>query len=198
MKVRTRFYVTIVLVLLLGTIHSVVAQKKPKMKPAEILAALKPGQWVKMEGIVRKDFTVMTANVEILTGDFSDAEWSIEAVARNVAPNKQEFEMLLLPIKTQEHTEYKAKRSIVGAFNGFADLKDGMWVEVDGAYLKDGTFLAVEIEDKSADLAEKPGLENEVEAVGKVERVNVATRTVTLMGIIFQLTDKTEGEHAVK
>lgn len=198
MKVRARFFAAIVPALLLVTINAVVAQRKPKMKPAEILIALKPGQWVKVEGIVQKDFSVLCKNIKILTGDFHEDEWSITATARSIDRAKKEFKVLLLPVKKQENTQYKAKRSIVDIFNSFADLKESMLVEVDGAYLKDAIFLAVEIEDKSADLVEEPGLQNEVEAVGRVERINVAKRTVTLMGITFQFTGKTEGEHAIK
>jgi hypothetical protein len=198
MKVRTHFFAAVVPVLLLVMINSVVAQRKPQMTPAEILAALKLGLWVKLEGVVQKDFSVLCKKVKILTGDFHEAEWSITAPPRSIDRAKKEFKVLLLPVKTQEDTQYKAKRSIAGIFNSFADLKEGMLMEVDGTYQKDGTFLAVEIEDKSADLIEEPGLQNEVEAVGRVERINVAKRTVMLMGIIFQLTDKTEGEHAFK
>jgi hypothetical protein len=198
MRILLQILQAVFILLLLVLIGSAGAQKKPKMTPAEILAAAKPGQWVKMEGVVQKDFTVLTMDVKILTGDFLEDDWSITAVVRSIDPDKEEFKMLLLPVKTQKVTEYKAKRSLVGTFQHFADLKDGMLVEVDGTYQKDGIFFAVEIEDKSADLVKEPGLENEVEAVGRVEKVNVAKRTMTVMGITFQFTNKTEGEYNVK
>jgi hypothetical protein len=73
-----------------------------------------------------------------------------------------------------------------------------MFLEVDGTYLKDDTFLAVEIEDVSAELAADPSLDNQVEVDGKVEKVDVSNRTVTLMGITFHIVDKTRLKSAIK
>ncbi len=194
---KSRLYIFAAL-LLLTTASSVQAQIRMITSPAEIVAALKVGQWVKMEGFIQKDFTVRTKDVEMLTGDFLDDAWSIQAVSRSIDPNKQEFKILLMPIKTQENTEYKAKRSIVGTFNSFANLQGGMLVEVDGTYQKDGTFLALEIEDKSADLVDKPELKDEIEAMGKVEKIDKARRTVTVMGVTFHIMDNTRLRAVIK
>jgi hypothetical protein len=105
------------------------------------------------------------------------------------------MEILHLPIKLQKDAEFQ---NDAGTFKSFAGLKVGMLVELEGTYLKDGTFLAKEVEDESAKLAGKPGLKDEIQATGKVEKVNAAKRTVTLMGITFQLTDKTKGKSAIK
>ncbi|MCI0694744.1 DUF5666 domain-containing protein [candidate division KSB1 bacterium] len=198
MKSRLYIFAALLAALLLTTASSAQAQMRMITSPAEIVAALKVGQWVKMEGFVQKDFTVRTKDVEMLTGDFLDDAWSIQAVSRNIDPNKQEFKILLMPIKTQENTEYKAKRSIVTTFNSFANLQGGMLVEVDGTYQKDGTFLALEIEDKSADLVDKPELKNEIEAVGKVEKIDEARRTVTVMGVTFHIMDNTRLRAVIK
>jgi hypothetical protein len=198
MKSRLYVFTVLLAALLLTTASSAQAQMRMIMSPAEIVAALKVGQWVKMEGVVQKDFTVSTKDVEMLTGDFLEDDWSIQAVSRSIDPNKKEFKLLLMPIKTQENTEYKAKRSIVGTFNSFADLQNGMLVEVDGTYQKDGTFLALEIEDKSADLVDKPELKNEIEAVGKVEKIDKSRRTVTVMGVTFHIIDKTRLKAVIK
>ena len=190
MKARVYFFIAIALAL-----SSAGAQTKKKMTPAEVMAALKPGQWVKMEGIVQKDFSVMCMDIKTLTGDLLEDDWEITAVIRKVDNEKKEFALLLLPIKIQPDTEFEDK---TGKMKGFVDLKPGMLVEVDGTFLKDGTFLSKEVENVSAELAEESGLQNEVEIVGKVDRINVAKRTVTVMGTTFHIIAETELKSALK
>lgn len=197
MKSRFFSFAIVSGVLLMSTMSFAQGQKKPKMTPAEIMAALKPGQWVQMEGIVQRDFTVLTKDIKSLTGDFLETDWSITAPVRDVDPAKKEFKVLLLPIKTQQDTEYENKIN-ANAFASFNDLKAGMLVEADGSYLKDGTFLTHEIEDVSAELAAEPGLENQVEAIGKVQKLDASKRTVTVMGITFHVVGETELKSAVK
>jgi hypothetical protein len=184
----------VLVALLVATMGSANAQKKPKMKADEILAAVKPGQWVQMEGLVQRDFSALCTDIKILTGDIPANKWSLEGFPRSIDPAKKEFKMLLVPVKMVDTTEFKSKSNL--AFKRFADLKPEMLLEVDGIYQKDGTFLAVEVEDKSEKLVAKPYLQNMIEAYGKVDKVNAASRTITVMGITFQLTDKSEGEFA--
>jgi hypothetical protein len=47
-------------------------------------------------------------------------------------------------------------------------------------------------------LVADPGLENQVEARGKVDRVDIPNRTVTLMGMPFHIIDKTRLKSAIK
>jgi hypothetical protein len=195
MKSRFHVFAIAVIALLLTTVHSGEAQVKRKMTQSEILAALKPGQWVQLEGIVRKDFSVVCMEVQILTGDFLDDDWALSGIIRKIDQQKQEMQILLLPIKCQKDAEFQ---SDAGTFKSFADLKVGMLVELEGTYLKDGTFLAKEIENESAKLTKEPGLKDEIQGIGKVEKVDVAKRTIRLMGITFQLTDKTKGKSALK
>jgi hypothetical protein len=166
------------------------------MTPAEILAAIKPGQWMHLEGVIQKNFSVMCTEARILTGDIPENKWSITTTARSIDPAKKELKLLRLLIKTQVETEFESKTNLT--FKSFADLKAGMFLEVDGTYLKDDTFLAVEIEDVSAELAADPSLGNQVEVDGKVEKVDVSNRTVTLMGITFHIVDKTRLKSAIK
>jgi hypothetical protein len=183
--------------LLLAMAGSVEAQTKtPKMTAAEILAAVKPGQWIKMEGIVQKDFSVLCLDVKILTGDFLDDDWSLSAPVRKINKEKQEVVILLLPITVQKDAVFE---NDAGTFKSFADLKVNMLAQVKGTYLKEeGTFLARKVDDDSAKLAGEPNLINEVEARGKVEKIDAANRTITLMGITFKLTDKTKGKKALR
>jgi hypothetical protein len=194
---KSRLYVFAVLLAAqaLAAISFARAQARIKMTPEEILAAIKPGKWVQLEGVIQRDFSVLCTEAKILTGDFLEDDWSITAVARNIDKARQEFKVLLVPVKTHHNTEYETK---VGVFKNFADLKAGMLVEVDGTYLKSDTLLAVEIEDVSSELIAEPDLESQVEAMGKVDRVDISRRTVTLMGITFHIIDKTRLKSAIK
>jgi hypothetical protein len=71
-------------------------------------------------------------------------------------------------------------------------------VEIEGTYLKDGTFLAKEVEDESQKVAEDSGLENTLEAEGKIEKVDAAKSTFTIMGITVKITDKTKSRSVIR
>ncbi len=189
---KARVYVFIALI---AALSSAAAQIKMKKTPAEVMAALKPGQWVKMEGVIQKDFSVLCMDIKALTGDLLEDDWEITAVVRKIEKEKQELALLLLPVKIQPSTEFEDKTGMV---KEFADLKPGMLVEADGMYLKDGTFLPKEIENVSAELAGEPRLQNEAEIVGKVDKINVDKRTVTVMGVTFHIIAATELKSALK
>jgi hypothetical protein len=195
MKGHTAVMAALLVVFLLAPTVPGWTQAKMWMTPAEIMAALKPGQWVKVEGVVQKDFSVLSTQLQFMTGDFLDDDWSLTGVVRKVDPEKQEMEILRLPVKAQKDTEYE---NDAGTFKSFAQVKTGMFLEIEGTYLKDGTFLAKELEDESEKLAEDSSLENSVEAEGKVEKVDVSGKTLTLMGITFQISDKTKSRSVIK
>lgn len=195
MKGHTAVMAALLAVFLLAPTAPGWTQAKMWMTPAEIMAALKPGQWVKVEGIVQKDFSVLSTQLQFMTGDFLDDDWSLTGVVRKVDPEKQEMEILRLPVKAQKDTEYE---NDAGTFKSFAQVKTGMFLEIEGTYLKDGTFLAKELEDESEKLAEDSSLENSVEAEGKIEKVDVDRKTLTLMGITFQISDKTKSRSVIK
>ncbi|MCI0693257.1 DUF5666 domain-containing protein [candidate division KSB1 bacterium] len=194
MKVRARFYpimlITISLFLAAATHGS--AQSKAWMTPGEIMTALKPGQWVKLEGGVQKDFSVWCKELKILTGDFLDDEWSISMIVKKVDPEKQQVQIMQLLVKFKQDAEYQA------GLKGFSDVKAGMYLDVDGTYLKDGTFLAKQVEDESIKLVEKPETANEADIKGKVEKVDPANNTLTIMGITVRITDTTKSRSVIK
>jgi hypothetical protein len=194
---KARVYVSAAMMsLLLAMSSSALAQMRMKMSPTEIIGALKAGQWVKMEGKIQRDFSVLTKSIKVLTGDFLESDWSITAIARAVDYRQKELKLMRLPIKTQTDTDFENKSGHLQG--GFTDLKEGMLMEIDGTYLKDGTFLAVEIEDVSVELVEDPKLGNEVEAVGKIEKIDAGSQVVTLMGIPFKIISETELKSAIK
>ncbi|MCG8605372.1 DUF5666 domain-containing protein [bacterium] len=197
-KIRNYDYVLLsFLVALFLIIPSITTAQIPRnLSPQDIIAAIKPGQWVEAKGRVQKDFSVICSDIEILTGDFLDDDWQLTGMVRNVKRAKKEFAMLRpLPIKLSKDIQYKTH---VGKFDGFDDLKSGMLVEVEGTYLKDGTYLATEIENESHKLPDKPEKREEFEVTGKVGAVDVARQTITIVGIRFLLTPKTAGKSVIK
>jgi hypothetical protein len=195
----------IVLFLLIGLAFAAVSpsraqSRKPFMRTDEILATIKPGQWAKLEGVVQKDFTALCKQVEILTGDFLDDEWEITAVVQQIDKEKKEFTLLRLPVKLHKDAEFEMAGKSDGKreFKSFDDLQVGMLVELEGTYLKDGTFLAKEIDDETSKVEREPELKGEVELMGRVDKVDVKQQTITVMGITFMLTEKTKGKSVIK
>lgn len=195
MNRRIHLLVIIAVALLSITVSFQEAQAGKKMKMAEILEALKPGQWVELEGVVQRDLTALCSKVKFLTGDFFDDDWEVRGLVRTVNKTNQEIEIMRLPVKVHKDTEFKYGAE---TFNSFADLKTDMLVNVEGTYLKDGTFLAKQVEDKAEKLGRKPDLKNEVQVVGRIGSVDTMKGTVTVMGILFKLTDRTSGKSAFK
>ncbi len=159
---------------------------------AELFAALKPGQWVKIEGAAQKDFTVIAKEVKLLTGDFQDDDFEIEAPVRAIVDkSKRQFQLLTIPITMEADAKYESDD---GTFTSFEQLQPGMFVEIEGAYLKDGSFLADEVQPETVD-AEDAG---NVVLVGKAEKVDAAKRTITMMGVTFQIGEKTKVKSVIK
>jgi hypothetical protein len=195
MKVQRHMFMSVLLALLLVAVRHGGAQVKGRMTTADILAALKPGQWVELEGTVRPDLSVLCTEIKLLTGDLLDDDWQITGIIRKINKEKQEIEIGRLPIKIQPQTDFDDDHE---TFKSFADVKTNMLIQVEGTYLKDGTFLANEIENNSAKLLEKPERKDRLEVRGRVEHIDPTSRTITLMGMSFQLTERTKGKSAIK
>jgi predicted RNA-binding protein len=190
-------FMSVLIVLLLVAVHHSAAQIKGQMTTADILATLKPGQWAQLEGTIRPDMSIICTEVKLLTGDLLDDDWEITGAIRKVNQEKKEVEILRVPIKVQSDTEFKDK---AGTLKSFADVKTRLFVRAEGTYLKDGTFLAKQIRNRSPEPGEKadPDLQTEIEVVGRVEKIDPTNRTITLMGMSFQLNDRTKGKSAIK
>jgi hypothetical protein len=193
MKSRICVFTHVVILGILVTVGLVGAQKR--MTPDEIVAALKPGQWVKVAGTPQSDSSIICEEIKILIGDFLDDDWSLRGVVQEIDLENRQLEILGLPIKIAEDAEFEGKN---GDDAGIADLKAGMLLEVNGTYLKNGFFLSNEIEDKSAKLKKAPALVNDIKAEGKVEQVEAANHRFTLMGITFQITEKTRSRSVIE
>lgn len=151
------------------------------------LATLKVHQWVQMEGIFAGDSTAGCDELQLLTGDFLDDDWTLKGYIESVDPARREFSIAGIRLRVTENTGFESPKR---TFRDLADLHRGQLVEVEGTYLKNRRFLAMEVDDESNEPNE-PWRPNLVQAVGKVERVDLRRRLVWVMGFAFHVTDKT-------
>ena len=156
---------------------------------------LESGQWVQLEGILQKDKTVLCTEVKILTGDFQDDDWEFVGIVGNVDSKKKKFQLSGVQVQVQADAEYETDE---GIFKSFSDIKPGMMLEVEGVSPQNGIFMAVEIEDITAELKEEPEKRNEMEIEGKIGSVDAKKQTITISGIVFQLTEQTKAKSVVK
>ncbi len=160
----------------------------------DIFKTLKVGQWVQLEGVPQKDFSVLATEIKFLTGDFQDDDWEVFGEVRAVYRERKEFYILGLKVKVDDKTGFETKDA-AGKFKSFNDLKAGMLVEIEGTFLKDGTFLAEEVQDETKRKAEEAGT---VTLVGKVEKFDPNHQKITVMGISFTVTNKTQAKSKIK
>lgn len=152
------------------------------------LASLRTGRWIQLEGRLQGGSTVTCTELGQLTGDFLDDDWSLRGVVRELDPNRQEFSIAGCKIRVSDKTIFDNPK---GTFRGFADLREGKLVEVDGSFLQSRILAADEVDDESDELAHEPRLKTQVMVVGKIEHIDTRRRVVRVMGIEFNLTDKT-------
>ncbi|MDZ7288438.1 MAG: DUF5666 domain-containing protein [candidate division KSB1 bacterium] len=168
------------------------AQNVKKWTPAEIIANAKPGRWVEIDGLIKKDQSVLALEIEFPAGDFMDDDWRLLGKVRAVTPAKNELQMLWMLVKVTKATEFN------DGIKSLEDIKPEMLVKLEGTYLKDGIFLAKEVDDRTKKLKAEPEFDRMLEVVGKVEQVDEAKRMITVMGIQFHITRETEGKSLIK
>ncbi len=175
------------LAILLGPASGQSQPGKPGAAAAYV-SGLKTGRWIQLEGVTRRLPTASCTHVGQLAGDFLDDDWSLRGTVSAIDPAKREFSIGACRVRATDNTNFDNPR---GVFRGFADLRAGMLVEVDGTYLQSRILLADEIDDESEELVHEPRLRTQIAVVGKIERLDARKRVVTVMGIEFHLTDKT-------
>jgi hypothetical protein len=159
--------------------------------PTELFHSLKAGQWVQAEGVPQKDQSVLCSEVKILTGDFLEDEWGASGIVRSVDPQKHLVRVHRLAIRPRDQVEYQVLK-------GFSDIKPGVLIDAEGTYMKNGTFLAKELEDESEKLKRKPEWQNKVQFIGRIEKLDSVRRTIVLMGCDFVITDRTRVKSVLK
>ena len=171
------------------------AQPSRPGTPAEMMRLLKVGQWIKLDGPAGRESTVPCSEAKMLAGDFFDGDWQITSDVRVVDPQRQTLVVFTLPARMGEEVEFKGRSE---SFASLAQVKVGMFVNVEGTYLKDGTFLAKKVADKSDELVKKPDHRGHVLVRGRIDRVDPARHSVTVMGIPFVITSSTRVKSVIR
>jgi hypothetical protein len=154
----------------------------------ERLASLEVGQWVHIEGSVRADSAGRCDELRLLTGDLLDDDWALKGFVQAVDTLKREFTIGGVRAQASADTRFDSPKK---NFRRLAELRAGLLVEIEGTWLKSGRFLAHEVDDETDELARTPWARNRVMAVGRVERVDARKRLVTVMGLVFEVTERT-------
>jgi hypothetical protein len=148
------------------------------------LRNLKVGDWVKLEGTAQKDSTILLSEIKVILGELEDDDWEISGVVSRVVAEDKKIYILRLPIIFDRDTKYGYRNAI----KSFSDIETGIYVELEGSFLNDGTFLAVEIGKEKISEDEK----DVVEWKGKVQSVNPAENAFTILGHTAILTPETK------
>ncbi len=163
-------------------------------RKVDVLASLKTGQWIRIEGVLLKDRSVQCTEIKILTGDFLDDDWALTGQIDEI--NARTRSLSIGPISIQVAQD-AAIEGLNGRAQSLAAIRRGMIVEVDGTYLKDRTFLAMDVDDESDEI-KYPAGEQHLRVVGKVEATDPGRRRIHAMGLTFILTDDTQMKSVIR
>lgn len=162
---------------------------------ADPLAGLRVGQWITLEGVQQGARTVSCTSLRRLVGDLLDEDWSLKGLVKAVDAGRQEFSISGCRVRVNEHTIYGHPKK---TFTRFSDIREGMVIEAEGPFLQNGVLLAAEMDEESHELVRHPNLRSQIELQGKIERLDVRKRLVTVMGIDFQVSEKTRVRSAIQ
>lgn len=168
------------------------AQRAKKWTQAEILANVKVGQWIEIDGAIQPDQSVTAVEIEFRAGDFLDDDWRLLATVKSVSPEQGEFKVFSVPVRVTKETEFDE------GIASLDDIKPEMLVKLEGSYLKEGVFLAKEVDNRAKKLRAEPQFDKMLEVVGKIAQIDEAKRVITVMGIDFHITIETEGKSLIK
>jgi hypothetical protein len=172
------------------------AQSGRAASPTELLGALKVGQWVKIQGPAGKAPVVQCSQAKMLTGDFLDSDWQITGDVSRVDAAKGTFSVFTVPCRLADGCSFKSKNN--PGFKGLAQVKPGMFLNVEGTYLRDGTLLAQKVADKADELEDKPDHKGQVRLRGRIDKVNPTAQSATVMGITFQVNSHTQAKSVIR
>ena len=141
-----------------------------------------------------KDRTVQCTELKVLTGDFLDDDWALTGRINEVDVRARSLSIGPITIHVAEDA---AIEGVNGRAQTFAGIRRGMIVEVDGTYLKNRTFLAMDVDDESDEIVYPPG-EQRLRVVGKVETADPGRKRLQAMGLIFILSDNTQMKSIIR
>ena len=171
------------------------AQTRSLGSPTDLMAALKVGQWIKLTGPAGREPTVMCTEAKMLTGDFVDGDWQITGDVRRVDVQRRTLSIFTLPARLGEGAYFRGPTE---EFKGLAQVRPGMFLNVEGTYLKDGTFVVKKVSEKSVELLEKPDHRGHVFVRGRIDRIDAGRRSLTVMGITFVITPATRVKSVIR
>ena len=137
----------------------------------------------------------LCTEVKQLAGDYLDDDWSIKGTVRALDTALQEFTVGGCRIQVTGSTTYDDPH---GKIKGLGELRIGMLVDVEGTFVRKRSLVAAEVDDESGEMARRPALKDALEIVGRIERVDARQRLITVMGVDFQVTDKTKLRSAIQ
>jgi hypothetical protein len=171
------------------------AQAGGKRPPADALASFRVGQWIRLEGTSRGAATISCTGLRQLAGDFLDDDWALRGAVQSVDPESRTFVIAGCRIQVTEDTSFENRHS---NFTGIHDLKPGMVVDVEGTFVPDRGLVAAEVDDESDEVAGRPDRMAQIEIVGRIQKVDTRHRLVSVMGVEFQITDKTKVRSVIR
>jgi len=174
---------------LLTFVSSVSAQRSKRVD--QLLNKLKPGEWVGVEGIAQKNFSIIVSEIKMVYGEVEEDDWEISGKISSINPKDKTFYLLNVKVVLDENMEYDDDFDLIKSFK---DLTPGLFVEIEGAYLPNGTFHATEI----GQVNEKARKLNRLDWTGKVDEVIPGSRTITMLGHTLILTDETQVKNLIQ
>lgn len=178
MKKLSVLFAALITMMMLNTDAS--AQKIEKF-----LSTLKVGDWVELEGLPQRDLSVIVDEIEVVRGEMEDDDYEIAGLINRVSLKERTIYMVNLPIKLAKDAEYDEDG---GSIKSFSDIKAGLYVEVEGTYLRDGIFMGDEIAVEDFKEDEK----HMVDWTGKVEAIDPQGKTITVFGHVLTFTEQTK------
>jgi hypothetical protein len=177
---------------------SVFAQKRGGKVGHELLKTLKPGRWIDIAGIPQPDMTLFIHKINILTGDFEADDWEAKGIVTNVDFEKKEFRLRGgITVRVNDETEYdKEKDAWPKDFSGFSSIREGLLLQAEGTFLKDGIFEAEEIENKLIDPEDSDS--RELSLVGKMDAIDLDKNTLKIMDVRFKILPTTRIKNKFK
>jgi hypothetical protein len=181
---RARWVALGLCTLIAATAH---AQSSPPL--AEWLPQLRKGLWVKVEGAL-EDGVLRAEEIRVVHGELDQSE--LASVVTSVDSSTMRFTTQLgVVVVATPRTDWQKD----AAERGFAALRADIVVEADGQMQRDGTLLADEIEVYTPSSEPRPpGWFQEHELTGRIDAVDAAARSVTVLGVTVRFDEHTRNK----
>ena len=154
-----------------------------------IFKHIKVGQWIDLSGTPQRSGPVLAGKVKLLTGDFLVDDCEIGGVVTGIDRDKKTIFLHGMKVETTKDTEYEGIASEV--FSKFEHLKVDQVIELEGIYMKNGVFRAIEIENET-NAPKVDEKRRQLAMVGQIEAIDPRAKTIKVMGLTFKVTPTTK------